>query len=109
MRASALAVVSLHIAIVACGGGAPPPANAITAPPDEQSFAVRDVRVFDGERVLEHTSVVVRAGRIAAVGGALPGDVPVLDGRGRTLLPGLSTPTRTCRPRPACATHCGSG
>jgi dihydroorotase-like cyclic amidohydrolase len=47
------------------------------------------VRVFDGERVLEHTSVVVRADRIAAVGGALPGDVPVLDGRGRTLLPGL--------------------
>jgi imidazolonepropionase-like amidohydrolase len=79
----------MHIATVACGGGAPGPANAVTAPPDEQSFAVRDVRVFDGERVLEHTSVVVRAGRIAAVGGALPSDVLVLDGRGRTLLPGL--------------------
>lgn len=45
----------------------PPPANAVTAPPDEQSFAVRDVRVFDGERVLEHTSVVVRASRIGEV------------------------------------------
>jgi imidazolonepropionase-like amidohydrolase len=87
----------MHIATVACGDRAPRPVNAVPAPvtapvpapPDDQSFAVRDVRVFDGARVLEHTSVVVRAGRIAAVGGALPGDVPVLDGRGRTLLPGL--------------------
>ncbi len=28
------------------------------------SFAVRDVRVFDGERTLQHRTVVVRDGRI---------------------------------------------
>lgn len=53
------------------------------------SFVVRDVRVFDGERVHERVNVVVRDGRIAAVGNAAPRDLPVVDGTGRTLLPGL--------------------
>jgi imidazolonepropionase-like amidohydrolase len=56
------------------------------------AFVVRDVRVFDGERVREHRSVVVRDGVIERVGEAnfaAPADVPVVDGRGRTLLPGL--------------------
>jgi imidazolonepropionase-like amidohydrolase len=57
-----------------------------------RTFAVRDVRVFDGRRVLEHRTVVVRDGRIAsvrAVRAPIPGGVEVIDGRGRTLLPGL--------------------
>jgi len=55
---------------------------------------IRNVRVFDGERVLPSATVVLADRRIAAV--ALPGealDVPpgadVVDGAGRTLLPGL--------------------
>jgi imidazolonepropionase-like amidohydrolase len=86
------------IASVACGGAASPPGASAsrlappataTAPLDGASFAIRDVRVFDGERALEHTSVVVRAGRITAVGREVPRDLPVIDGRGRTLMPGL--------------------
>jgi hypothetical protein len=54
------------------------------------SFVVRDVRVFDGNSVLERLNVVVRNGRIAAIGRAAPPrDLPVVDGTGRTLLPGL--------------------
>lgn len=55
------------------------------------SFAIRDVRVFDGHDVLPDANVVVRDGRVAALGKGLviPDDIPVRDGRGKTLLPGL--------------------
>ena len=55
------------------------------------SFVIRHARVFDGSQALEDTDVVVEGGLIKAVGQAL--DVPegaqVIDGRGKTLLPGL--------------------
>lgn len=55
------------------------------------ALVITDVRVFDGERVLPKASVVVRGGRIAAVGATV--DVPrgatVVDGSGKTLLPGF--------------------
>jgi imidazolonepropionase-like amidohydrolase len=55
------------------------------------TFMVRDVRVFDGERTIERANVVLRDGVIATVGeeSIEPGIGAVLDGRGRTLLPGL--------------------
>ena len=55
------------------------------------SFAIRDVRVFDGDRTIDKANVVVTDGRIAAVGpdAAIPNGVPVIDGAGKTLLPGL--------------------
>lgn len=54
------------------------------------SFVVRNVRVFDGERVLKRANVVVSAGRIASIGKrSLPRGLPVIDGSGRTLLPGF--------------------
>ena len=59
---------------------------------EAQSFVVKDVRVFDGERATEHRSVLVENGRISRVGGAdlqAPRGTEVIDGRGRTLLPGL--------------------
>ncbi len=58
----------------------------------QSTFIIRDVRVFDGERVTERQSVLVRDGVIARVGGrevAPPEGAEVIDGRGRTLLPGL--------------------
>src|SRR5262245_17575373 len=66
---------------------------AASAPASAQTtFMVRDVRLFDGERVAEHRSVVVRDGVIAQVGDAnvsVPAGGRIVDGRGRTLLPGL--------------------
>ena len=56
------------------------------------TFVVRDVRLFDGERVVEHRSVVVREGMIREIGRAdlaAPPGAQVVEGRGRTLLPGF--------------------
>ncbi len=52
---------------------------------------IRDVRVFDGERIREHRSVLIVDGAIARVGGRTleAADAEVIDGRGLTLLPGL--------------------
>ena len=50
-----------------------------------------NVRVFDGERVVPQTNVLVEDELIAAVGEGLesPAGAEVIDGRGKTLLPGL--------------------
>ncbi|TCO65029.1 amidohydrolase family protein [Actinocrispum wychmicini] len=53
------------------------------------STAITNVRVFDGEQVLPHHTVVVDGHDITAVGGPPPEDATVVDGRGGTLLPGL--------------------
>src|SRR5947207_2967651 len=52
---------------------------------------IRDVRVFDGEKVIEHRSVPIENGRISRISGPeLKADsAEIIDGRGRTLLPGL--------------------
>ena len=65
----------------------PAPPAALRAP----GFAVRDVRVFDGEQFLERATVIVQDGRIARLGADLPvpAGMAVVDGRGKTLLPGL--------------------
>lgn len=62
-----------------------------------ETIAFVDVNVvpMDTERVLEHHTVLVRDGRIAAVGRAgkevaLPDDAVRIDGRGRYLMPGLA-------------------
>ena len=57
----------------------------------EETFAVVDATVFDGETFLPNHDVWVEAGRIRAVGTALdiPDGVARVDGRGRTLAPGL--------------------
>src|SRR5947207_3909295 len=63
------------------------PLGSLTA---QQRFVVRDVRVFDGERTLQHRSVLVDSGRIVRIGPAhMPTQGAEIDGRNRTLLPGL--------------------
>ena len=47
------------------------------------------MRVFDGERVIPRTSVLVRHGAIVSVGDAVPAGVEAIAGEGRTLLPGF--------------------
>lgn len=57
------------------------------APP----LAIRNARVFDGERVLDRATVIAQGGLIRSVGASvnIPGDAEVVDGEGYTLLPGL--------------------
>ena len=64
------------------------PKAAMTSP---AVFAIRDARVFDGDKVWPRATVLVRDGMIEAVGEtvAIPNDAGIVDGEGRTLLPGL--------------------
>jgi len=48
------------------------------------------VRVFDGAKVIPETDVLIEGGKIKEIGGDLPvGNSRVVDGAGKTLLPGL--------------------
>ena len=74
------------LSLVACSSGSTAPAA-----PAHVTRAFRDVRVFDGERVIERANVLLDGESIAAVGRDLPipAGVPVIEGKGNTLLPGL--------------------
>ncbi len=58
-----------------------------------QTFAVTKARIFDGEKTIDRGTVVVRDGRIEAVGALgdikIPDGVQVVDAGGGTVLPGL--------------------
>ena len=68
---------------------APPEAREDILP--EASFAIVRAKVFDGEAFRPEQDVWVEDGRIRGVGRwlALPPDLARVDGRGRTLVPGL--------------------
>ena len=57
----------------------------------QQPIVIRDIRVFDGTRVIPKATVLVREGKIAAVGANVttPAGAQVVDGTGRTLVPGF--------------------
>jgi imidazolonepropionase-like amidohydrolase len=66
------------------------------------SFAVQNVRVFDGERVIPRATVIVTGGTIAALApdAEIPAGAKVIDGNGKTLLPGLiDAHTHTLEPK----------
>jgi imidazolonepropionase-like amidohydrolase len=63
-------------------------ANCQTVPRPQ---LIRDVRVFDGEHVFEHRSVLIESGRIQWIrgSGAAAPNAEMIQGSDRTLLPGL--------------------
>jgi imidazolonepropionase-like amidohydrolase len=67
------------------------PSKAVEIKQTENSFAVTNVRVFDGEKTIEHTSVLIQDGKIAAINKdiKIPDNMPIYNGAGKTLLPGL--------------------
>jgi len=64
---------------------------ASAARTNEQPLLIRDVMLFDGHRMIAHRSVLVEKGRIARIGNARlrSSGALMVDGRGKTLLPGL--------------------
>ena len=65
-----------------------------TAPCDKPLLAIEGVRVFNGETLVPKASVVIGCSRILQIENGekprmLPHDSRVIDGRGKTLLPGL--------------------
>ena len=67
--------------------------GAFAQAPQSQTneFVIRNTRVFDGSRVIPNGYVWVRNGTIKAVGPhiKIPSGIRVIDGTGKTLLPGL--------------------
>jgi imidazolonepropionase-like amidohydrolase len=64
-------------------------ASVVVAQP--KPTAITDVRLFDGIRVVPHATVVFDGTRIIAVGAhsTVPKDATVIDGKGKTLMPGF--------------------
>jgi imidazolonepropionase-like amidohydrolase len=63
-----------------------------TASQDVSSATViKDVRVFDGEKIIPQTTVIIEKDKISAVGqkAIIPEQAEVIEGKGLTLLPGL--------------------
>lgn len=56
-----------------------------------QDFLIRNARIFDGDRVMRRASVLVRDGKIEQIGSRIraPRNARVIDGRGKTVIPGL--------------------
>jgi imidazolonepropionase-like amidohydrolase len=71
--------------------GAVPAASADQPQAPANSFVIRNVRIFDGHKVIAKGSVWVEDGWIEAVGAKVkaPASLRVVDGAGGTLLPGL--------------------
>jgi len=94
----ALGLVAVGAVLVAIGAWGSAPRVAPRGAPlhaqtqaQETTFAITNVRVFDGDNVTERATVVVRDGKITAVGAGVnaPAGTAVIDGSGRTLLPGF--------------------
>jgi imidazolonepropionase-like amidohydrolase len=99
-RSSRLGCLALVVALAGCAGAqAPRHESAVAlvagAPfvPDSGSLAIRCGTLIDGvaERPGASVTVIIKQGRIAAVGPAVsvPRDLPILDLPGHTCLPGL--------------------
>lgn len=65
--------------------------SGAAAAAEPATLAIVDVRLFDGESVVERANVLVAGERIVAAGAGVvvPEGVEVVDGSGKTLLPGL--------------------
>jgi imidazolonepropionase-like amidohydrolase len=63
----------------------------LALPISAQQTVITNVRLFDGTKIIPHATVVIDGTRIAAAGAkvAVPKEAKVIDGSGKTLLPGL--------------------
>src|SRR5688572_15281202 len=89
MNKTLIAAILVGGTLVAIGVAGSKPRLSARTTQDSSVFAIRNVRVFDGEKTLPPTDVVVRDGVIVSVGSKAPPMVETIDGGGRTLLPGF--------------------
>ena len=55
----------------------------------EKTTFIKNARIFDGERVLDKQTVIIKGEKIINVGGPAPSGAEIVDAKGCTLLPGL--------------------
>lgn len=86
-----LSAFASALGLVLLLGLAAPAPTPRAKPAESPDFLVRGVRLFDGERVWPRAAVRVRGGLVEAVAEDLAprGGERVIDGAGKTLLPGL--------------------
>src|SRR5690606_438673 len=89
--AALAAIVALAALAAIATAGLPQGAAQSEPPPQPRAILSRDALIFDGTRVLERASVLVRDGRIAGIGASIaaPAHAEVVDAAGKTLLPGF--------------------
>ncbi|MCY9665529.1 hypothetical protein M5X11_11230 [Paenibacillus alginolyticus] len=63
--------------------------NVVQSSSEEKITAITNVRIFDGEKVIESRSIVIKGETIVAVGGDIPVNATIIDAEDATLLPGL--------------------
>jgi imidazolonepropionase-like amidohydrolase/poly(3-hydroxybutyrate) depolymerase len=82
---------SLVIAASAIVSSSAAAAQLLYSGAGDQAVAISNVRIFDGARVLQQGTVVFMHGTISAVGSkvTVPAGAQIIDGSGKTLLPGL--------------------
>ena len=91
---AAMTAVTLALAVSRTPASAQPGPPTATLGSSPVAFVDVNVIPMDGERILERQTVIVRDGRIAAIGPtasvAVPAGAQRVDGRGKYLMPGLA-------------------
>ena len=84
---SAKSLIHIGLAIIFAAAGS----SELVAQSPSDAILIRNVRVFDGDRVISSTSVLVANGKVSRVAPAItaPAGATVIDGAGMTLLPGF--------------------
>ncbi|HEY0138934.1 MAG TPA: amidohydrolase family protein, partial [Nannocystis sp.] len=88
MRSLLTSSLALALTLLASPAGAAPKHSNHRC---SSAFAITNVRVFDGDKMIPKATVIVVDDEITAVGPkvAVPPGTPTIDGTGSTLLPGL--------------------
>jgi imidazolonepropionase-like amidohydrolase len=89
MNKTLIATILAGGTLIAVGIAGSKPKPSASGAQEPGAFAIRNVTVFDGEKTLPATDVVVRNGVIVSVGSRAPATIEGIDGTGKTLLPGF--------------------
>ncbi|WP_299211437.1 amidohydrolase family protein [uncultured Aquimarina sp.] len=56
----------------------------------QESFVIKDVTLFDGEKVIDKTSILIKNGEISKVGKIISTDATIINGKGKFVMPGMT-------------------
>ncbi|MGJ4746252.1 amidohydrolase family protein [Leptospira sp. SA-E8] len=60
-----------------------------SAAPEDQTIAITNANIFDGEELLKDHTLIINGDRIHSIGGDIPEGATIVNAKGGTLLPGL--------------------